>query len=201
VNVPTPEIRVEARLRNNVLWHAIYDRFPSVAELCRQFPELHMQEVCGFINLTRSPKTRRGRWRPQAVLLAVALRTPEEELFPSRLYRLDNTRAVAELPLAALPPGAEELKALLPGPDDVVAGAELRREVLRALATLSPREEEVLRRRFGLNNDGDGETLAEIGAALGRDRERIRQIEAKALRKLRGKPAISAPLLDYWEES
>ena len=62
--------------------------------------------------------------------------------------------------------------------------AELKRATMIALCGLGAREEKVLRMRFGL--DGDGElTLAEIGDVFHVSRDRIRQIEAKALRKLR----------------
>ncbi|MEK6530870.1 MAG: sigma factor-like helix-turn-helix DNA-binding protein, partial [Deltaproteobacteria bacterium] len=54
----------------------------------------------------------------------------------------------------------------------------------RVLATLTPREEKVLRRRFGIGETKD-QTLEEVGAFFKLTRERIRQIEAKALRKLR----------------
>jgi RNA polymerase primary sigma factor len=60
----------------------------------------------------------------------------------------------------------------------------LRRHVERALATLSAREKEILCLRFGIGQP-DGHTLEEIGTRFAVTRERIRQIEAKALRKLR----------------
>ena len=53
------------------------------------------------------------------------------------------------------------------------------------LQTLSPREERVIRLRFGLDNEGHERTLEEVGQNFNVTRERIRQIEAKALRKLR----------------
>lgn len=58
-----------------------------------------------------------------------------------------------------------------------------RQMLTDSMAGLRPIEQEVLRRRFGL--DGDEETLAEIGSTMNRGPERVRQIEARALRKLR----------------
>jgi RNA polymerase primary sigma factor len=70
------------------------------------------------------------------------------------------------------------------GTVDVVMARELSRQVERVLATLSPRESEVLRLRFGLG-DGAAQTLETIGQRFAVTRERVRQIETKALRKLR----------------
>jgi RNA polymerase primary sigma factor len=83
----------------------------------------------------------------------------------------------------------------MPEPDDA-ASAQLLREQLRAiLKSLNPRERQVLEMRFGLK-DGQSHTLEEVGQAFGVTRERIRQIEAKALRKLRH-PLRSRKLRDY----
>ena len=69
-------------------------------------------------------------------------------------------------------------------PAEAVALSHLREKMERMLATLSPREERVLRMRFGIGVRAD-HTLEEVGQALAVTRERIRQIESKALRKLR----------------
>ncbi|MBQ8696470.1 MAG: sigma-70 family RNA polymerase sigma factor, partial [Clostridia bacterium] len=71
----------------------------------------------------------------------------------------------------------------------------LREQLDEVLATLTPRENEVLKLRFGLK-DGKTRTLEEVGEVFGITRERIRQIEAKALRKLRH-PSRSKRLKDY----
>ena len=69
-------------------------------------------------------------------------------------------------------------------PMDGVVNDDLEQNVLRALAVLTPREEKILRMRFGIGSS-DVHTLAEVGEVFGVSRERIRQIEALALRKLR----------------
>ena len=71
-----------------------------------------------------------------------------------------------------------------PSPIDDVFRGDLARQLRRSMATLSPREREILRLRFGLD-DEDEHTLEQVGTRFSVTRERIRQVEAKALRKLR----------------
>ncbi len=82
-------------------------------------------------------------------------------------------------------------------PADAVAFTMLKEQLLEVLDTLAEREQQVLRLRFGLD-DGRARTLEEVGTIFGVTRERIRQIEAKALRKLRH-PSRSKKLKDYLE--
>jgi RNA polymerase primary sigma factor len=83
-------------------------------------------------------------------------------------------------------------------PAHSAASAMLRDEVNEVLKTLTPREAKVIRLRFGLTDDGAQRTLEEVGAFFSVTRERIRQIEAKALRKLRH-PTRSRRLKAYTE--
>jgi len=84
-------------------------------------------------------------------------------------------------------------------PSDATSNIFLKEELAQVLNTLSPREEKVLRLRFGLE-DSHMRTLEEVGKEFEVTRERIRQIEAKALRKLRH-PSRSKRLKDFLEES
>ncbi len=85
----------------------------------------------------------------------------------------------------------------VPLPSDAAAATLLKEQLMQVLSTLTPREEKVLRLRFGID-DGRQRTLEEVGKEFDVTRERIRQIEAKALRKLRH-PSRSRKLKDYLE--
>ena len=83
-------------------------------------------------------------------------------------------------------------------PEEYATNEMLKDEIAEVLETLTEREEKVIRLRFGLE-DGKSRTLEEVGQLFGVTRERIRQIEAKALRKLRH-PSRSRKLKDYMGE-
>ena len=85
----------------------------------------------------------------------------------------------------------------IPAPAEAAAFTMLKEQLTDVLDTLTPREEKVLRLRFGLD-DGRARTLEEVGREFNVTRERIRQIEAKALRKLRH-PSRSKKLKDFLE--
>ncbi|MCR5563213.1 MAG: RNA polymerase sigma factor RpoD [Desulfovibrio sp.] len=89
----------------------------------------------------------------------------------------------------------EDKKAVAPAEE--VINTKLSEQMAAVLADLTPREEQVLRKRFGIEEKSD-HTLEEVGKLFNVTRERIRQIEAKALRKLRH-PVRSQPLRSYYE--
>ena len=85
----------------------------------------------------------------------------------------------------------------LPAPEDIALSQVMNAQVEEALRTLTDRESRVLRLRFGMEG-GRPHTLQEVGQEFGVTRERIRQIEAKALQKMR-EPSRSSKLRDYLE--
>ena len=82
-------------------------------------------------------------------------------------------------------------------PAEAVINVNLKDQTSQVLRTLTPREEKVIKMRFGLD-DGSEHTLEEVGQSFAVTRERIRQIEAKALRKLRH-PSRSRKLKAFLE--
>ena len=132
--------------------------------------------------------------------------TPEQigavmDLAPDRVREIQK---VAQEPVSLETPIGEEEDSHLgdfiededaPAPDEAASYILLKEQLEEVLETLTPREAKVLRLRFGLD-DGRSRTLEEVGQEFGVTRERIRQIEAKALRKLRH-PSRSRKLKDY----
>ena len=132
--------------------------------------------------------------------------TPEEiaETMGITTERVREIIKIAQEPVSLETPIGEEEDSHLgdfiqdenvPVPADAAAFSLLQDQLQEVLNTLTPREQKVLRLRFGLD-DGRARTLEEVGKEFNVTRERIRQIEAKALRKLRH-PSRSKKLKDY----
>ena len=132
--------------------------------------------------------------------------TPEE-LAKELNMSVDKVREISKIsqePVSLETPIGEEEDSHLgdfipdddaPAPSEAASFVMLKEQLVDVLRTLTPREEKVLRLRFGLE-DGRQRTLEEVGREFNVTRERIRQIEAKALRKLRH-PSRSKKLKDY----
>ena len=134
--------------------------------------------------------------------------TPEEiaESMDVSVEKVREIMKIAQEPISLETPIGEEEDSHLgdfiedqdaPAPAEAASFMLLKEQLEEVLDTLTPREERVLRLRFGLD-DGRARTLEEVGQFFGVTRERIRQIEAKALRKLRH-PSRSKKLKDFLE--
>ncbi|MBQ9735333.1 MAG: RNA polymerase sigma factor RpoD [Clostridia bacterium] len=146
--------------------------------------------------------------RASKQLLQELGREPTNEEIAERLgmplERVIESIKVAQAPISLDTPVGEEEDSRLGDfvedtdtltPMEYASNAMLREKIAEVLRTLSPREEQVIRMRFGLV-DGTPHTLEDVGAFFNITRERIRQIEAKAIRKLRH-PSRTKHLRDY----
>jgi len=162
---------------------------------------VHMVETMGRVaRVVRELSTQLGR-EPTNVEIAAALPDETPAMTPQRV---EEIRKLGREPVSLQSPvgdeGDAELGELIPDEDavsplDVVADRMRREQIEHVLASLDGREQRVLRLRFGLD-DGHARTLEEVGREFGLTRERIRQIEVQALRKLRH-PSRSRKLRDY----
>ena len=159
---------------------------------------VHLVESINRVKKTAGELLRKNGREPTAEEIAVRL-----EMEPDRVRELLQ---LSQEPVSLEAPVGEEEDAHLEDfiqdeeagvPVDEAGRQLLRRELMNVLKSLTPREERVLTLRFGLD-DGQPRTLEELGKEFNVTRERIRQIEAKALRKLRH-PSRAKRLRDYLE--
>ena len=176
-------VRVQRRLVQHL------EREPSSEELAVEAGFLEPQDEQtirrAWAEKAEIPMDVRRRWSRAASKVDRILRAAEEPMSLESPVGSEDSSQLGDF--------IEDEDAL--EPDDAAAREMLREQVKNALAVLSEREREVLELRFGLI-DGKDHTLEEVGQYFKVTRERIRQIEAKALRKLRH-PTRSRHLRDY----
>ena len=160
---------------------------------------VHLVESINRVKKTAGELLRRTGREPTAEEIAAQL-----DMEPARVRELIQ---LAQDPIRLETPVGEEEDAHLEDfiqddeagvPADEAGRQLLRRELMNVLKSLTPREERVIALRFGLE-DGRARTLEELGREFNVTRERVRQIEAKALRKLRH-PSRAKRLRDYLDE-
>ncbi len=157
---------------------------------------VHMVETINKVKKVSSQLLHTNGHEPTADEISLELDMPVD--------KVREIMRVAQEPVSLETPIGEEEDSHLgdfipdddaPAPQDAASHTLLKEQLADVLDTLTPREEKVLRLRFGLE-DGRSRTLEEVGKEFNVTRERIRQIEAKALRKLRH-PSRSKKLKDF----
>lgn len=159
---------------------------------------VHMSESVGQVKRTAERLSQTLERQPTAEEIAIALGQP--------LDRVQRVLEAARRPVSLETPVGDEGEHTLgdflqddelPTPTDFASQQLLRRDLAQALNHLNERERRIIDLRYGLA-DGQRRTLEEVGKALGMTRERARQIEAEALRRLR-QPEVGQHLRDYLE--
>lgn len=195
------DLLVQSRFRNNILYKLMEGK--SVSK-CAEEIGVWQTTFGMLLNLKKSPilKTQRHgqKFCTTAVKIAEHYKYLVEDLFPPSLYAM-NLPEVFErvyasedlLPLLAAKNEPDPLQL----PDAILQQAEIRQAINDSLAHLNTRSRLLMEMRFGLNGS-DTHTLDDLAAHFCITRERVRQIEAKALRQLRH-PDISHPLREFTE--
>jgi len=170
------------------------------AEVCREIgcDEGHFGAL---MNLKLSPFRKDGTYTPIAQKVADYFKTLPEDLFPTDLYALTlpkqlERRYSSQAVMLSLE--SREVRQLeAESPETTAFNSEMSGCIETMLRTLTPREARVIEMRFGLNG-GEECTLSQVGEAFKFSVERVRQVEAKALRKLRhpSRTRQARPLLD-----
>ncbi len=158
---------------------------------------VHMLEAMNRVLKTSNELTKRLGREPSVHELAKELKTPVAkitQILKAAQEPISLEASIADNKDAVLNKFIEDKNAV--SPDDDVMRHNLRDATDSALQTLSPREQEIVRMRYGLNEAGKEYTLQEVGEMFQVTRERIRQIEEKALLKLRS-PYRSCKLREF----
>ena len=188
---PVNEYRIKVTVRNNLILNAIENAgYKSVSEFCRavNLPKTALTEL---IAMRKPPLKQSGEFSENAKALMEELCLAPTDLWTSEQLTLKLKRNTAQRDVssegmrAALGMHAEELLELMKpdDPDEAVLKHEMVSLVEEQLESLSPRAALVLRMRYGIGCEEH--TLDEVGEKFDLTRERIRQIEAKALRLLK----------------
>ena len=178
------EFRLKVSVRNNLLLSAIETQgYVSVAEFERAC-ELGSGSINNLVAMREAPILQSGEFSLKAKLVMEVLGAAPTDLWTEQQLTIKLKTNTGERSIdASLVQHLLEQKDrtdYLPSPEDLLLAAETSALVNKVLGTLNPREKEVLHERF--SNDS---TLDEVAKIHGVHKERARQIEAKALRKLR----------------
>jgi len=197
------EYRVKVSVRNNLLLSAIeaagYAEYGGLARFCRE-NDMEPNDLSGLISMRHRPINQHGEFIPAAKTIMEALGACPSDLWADEQLMMKLKRNTGETTMdfgavqAMLEQHTEAMS--LPSPEDVYEANEetrLVKQVLlgkhiptdaRSAYKLSTKEIAVLSMHHGISGN-DPKTLAEIGAEFGVTQERVRQIEGRALRKLR----------------
>ena len=207
------EVLIESRMKNNRLHKLIHSKFESISAFCLTI-KTNPQYLYALINLHHAPYFTRGQRRgtptPLAQSIEAALERPVEWIFPFDLYirAMEKGQHYGQSHkslVARFECGIEQARSM--AISNTFSQRELSLEdqaeknlgataLNQAMSELQDREQAVLRMRFGIGEDKFPLSLEEVGRKLKFSRERVRQIECRAIRKLRN-PRRCKPLRDY----
>lgn len=198
------EYRIRVTVRNNLILQAINaEGYTNLAKFAKD-KGISLSVLYRLINLVESPIAKSGDFSKNAKELMEVLGACPTDLWTAeqlnmKLKSNKVEKAISkEALIAALGVSSREL-VTFETPFEQVSQAEDAEVIGEILETLTPTEERILKMRFGMDGSG-GMTLQETGEQEGLTKERIRQIEARALRKMRMTPLRRDTLRDMLDE-
>ena len=183
---------IQFKIKNGPMLSVMRANGMETAAALHRASGVSQSDIGRYLNLLKSPWTKSDRWSDSILKIARALKVVPEMLFPEQhiLKPLEKNKAEIEMDLEEMEQLTGEMSTdhLLGPTEDDQDTLDLLREKIR---TITSREEECLVMRFGLDGN-EPATLRATAEWFGVSPERVRQIEAKALRKLRNKTRMGS---------
>lgn len=153
------DLRLEIRVKNNILWHAVLDSYPSVAAFCRNNPSVDYTQLILLLALNKHPKTAKsGKYRKVCEEISRTLQRPCEELFPIELYdKIDRSSATLEISSQTGRSIPARVTKLLPKRNKITW---LDARICEILSKLPTQDQQIGAALFGINRPRLGVTAA-----------------------------------------
>jgi RNA polymerase sigma factor (sigma-70 family) len=196
----TKDFRVEVKIKNNKLLEKIEAAgFTSVAQFAKAH-NISLSRIYKLVSMKDTALGYGGKLRPLTLKLSKIFQCLPEDIFPEAqiTQKLTNNRQFFTANESELVNLTASLRSVSVSPERALILSDAQDVVKSMVAELTPREQMVLDMRYGLT-DGGEKTLDEIAKVMGFTRERIRQLEQNALRKMKH-PAKSKQLREYYTE-
>ena len=172
------DFNIKISVRNGRLLKAIRARYASVADLARKC-HLHQTRVNSLVTMTVKPFNKNG-WTDLALDVAAMVGKEPEDLWPDHLRELKLIKSTAEMEV-----DLESVKQLIQDGTSEKSLSQIS-AISKLSENLTPRERQCMAMRWAL-----GHTLDETARVFGVTRERVRQVEAKAIRKMKGAALVA----------
>lgn len=193
------DYKIEIKVKNNWLLKKIQEEgYETVSEFARKF-KLQPARVTSYVTFKSAPKNKNGNWSPSFLKISDALRCLPEDICPPQhrqnALAKNKSSFEADIPdVAIYISGSQECS--LPAIDHIL-DREKNELISQAISNnLTPREEEIIRMRFGLTPDGIEHTRKEIAEKFNLSQAGIGHLEEKSLRILRHK-LVANQLIEY----
>ena len=180
------DYRIEIKVKNNRLLTKMEEAgYPSVAKLADTIG-MNRSVIYRIVSMKSAALDEEGYYRPEALRIAEFLKCTPQDIYPPAQMRGTMKENTAQVTANAneIDSLTSSLRTLAFSPEQRLILGEAKQALKAAMLTLTPKEQRILDLRYGLTY-GEEKTLDEVGAMFGVSRERIRQQEMKALRKMR----------------